>query len=87
MVSLKNPTGLKAACLVIYAAAIVLGVLTGIWLPLIFVAALHLVEFFVVGKKTADSSGLPLAASFVNCMLFGFTWWMPLRDQAQRKES
>ena len=81
---MKNSISLKITCLVIYAGTVVLGILTGIWLPLIFVAALHLVEFIVVGKKTGDAAGMTAAASFVNCMLFGFTWWKPLRDQAQR---
>ena len=85
---MKNSIGAKIGCLVIYAFTIVLGFLKGIWLPLILVAALHFVEFFIVGKKTGDEAGIPVTASFVNCMLFGFTWWMPIRDNKKNlKES
>ena len=82
-----NSIGAKIGCLVIYVGTIALGVLNGIWLPLIIVAALHFVEFIFIGKKTGDKTGISLAVSFINCMLFGITWWKPLRDQLQQKEN
>ena len=85
---MKNSKAAKIGCLVIYVAAVVLVILKGIWLPLVLVAALHLVEFIIVGKKTGDETGMPAAVSFINCMLFGFTWWMPIRDNKKTlKES
>ena len=84
---MKNSIFAKIGCLVLYTGAIVLGILNGMWLPFIIIAALHFVEFIVIGKKTGDAAGIPAMASFVICMLFGITWWKPLREKLQRKEN
>jgi hypothetical protein len=76
---MKNSKAVKIGCLLVLAFTVILGFLKGIWLPFGLVAALHLVEFIIVGKKTGAAAGMNFAASFCNCMLFGFSWWMPLR--------
>ena len=75
----------KISCLVLYVGTVILGILTGMWWPLFFLAALHFVEYFVIGKKTGDAAGMTVVVSFITCMLFGFTWWLPLRKQQKQK--
>ena len=82
---MKIFTGAKIGCLVIYTGTVILGIVTGIWWPLFFIVALHFVEFFVIGKKTGDAVGMPVLSAFIVCMLFGFTWWLPLRKQLKKK--
>jgi uncharacterized BrkB/YihY/UPF0761 family membrane protein len=83
---MKLFTVAKIGCLILYVGTVILGVLTGMWWPLFFLAALHFVEFFIIGKKTGDAAGIPTVVSFITCMLFGFTWWLPLRKQRKQKE-
>ena len=74
-------TGAKAGCIALYIILIAIIVITGVWIPLVLVLALHLVEFFVIVIKLANAHRIPLPLAFIKCMIFGITWWKPLRDQ------
>lgn len=48
-------------------------------LPLIILFAMHLSEYFIIGRKTGKEKGLSPVNALVKCLSFGFTWWLPLR--------
>lgn len=48
-------------------------------LPLVLLFLLHTTEYFITGKKTAKENGLPVISGIAHCLLFGFTWWLPLK--------
>lgn len=48
-------------------------------LPLIILFLMHLSEYFIIGRKTGREKMLSPAESLAKCLLFGFTWWLPLK--------
>lgn len=47
--------------------------------PLIVLFLMHATEYAVIGRKTAEENGLSVPEGLVQCLAFGFTWWLPLR--------
>ena len=47
--------------------------------PLLTLAAMHLTEYFVVGRKVAAEHGLSPLEGLKQCLAYGYTWWLPLR--------
>ena len=47
------------------------------WLLLV----LHFIELIVVGFKTGRQYGMGAGKSIFLCMVYGYTWWLPLRKQ------
>jgi hypothetical protein len=43
--------------------------------------AMHFVELLAVGLRTGRKYGLSTGTSLGMCMLFGFSWWLPLQKQ------
>ena len=48
-------------------------------IPLITLFAMHLTEYFLVGRKVTAEKGLSIPEGIVQCLAFGFTWWLPLK--------
>ena len=48
--------------------------------PLLVLLALHTGEYFLVGRKAAEENGISQTEAAANCLAFGFTWWLPIRD-------
>ena len=48
-------------------------------IPLIVLFAMHLSEYFLVGRKVAAQKGLTVFEGIAQCLAFGFTWWLPLK--------
>ena len=65
-------------CILLYAVSAVMAFKKK-FLPLISLFAMHLSEFFIIGKKTGEENGYTGLQSLVRCLAFGFTWWLPLR--------
>ena len=40
--------------------------------------ALHTAEYFHIGRRIAAEHGLRPAEGLLNCLAYGFTWWLPL---------
>lgn len=51
-------------------------------LPLLILLALHTAEYFKDGRKVAAAHGIGLAEGFAQCLAFGFTWWLPLKEES-----
>ncbi len=50
-------------------------------LPLLILVLLHYGEYCFIGKKIAAERGLTEAEGLAQCMSFGFTWWLPLKNR------
>ncbi len=48
-------------------------------LPLLLLSAMHLGEYFAVGRRIAAGHGVSVPAGLAQCLGFGFTWWLPLK--------
>ena len=77
----------KPVCVILYIAGIVLAV-KKMFIPVAALFAMHLSEYFIIGRKTAKQFGISAGKGLLNCLAFGFTWWLPVRKsgEAARKE-
>ena len=48
-------------------------------LALLTLLAMHLTEYFVIGRKVAAEHGLSRQEGLAQCLAFGYTWWLPLK--------
>lgn len=69
----------KVICVVLYAVFACFCV-KGIWIPLAALALLHFSEYFIVAMKVARKKGISQFTAFANCLAFGFTWWLPIKE-------
>ena len=51
-------------------------------LPLLILIGLHAGEYVLVGQKAAEEKRLTKAEGLVQCLAFGFTWWLPLKKKS-----
>lgn len=72
----------KPVCVVLYAVFAALAA-KGIWIPLAALAVMHLSEFFIAAVKVARENEIDLFTAFVNCLAFGFTWWLPIKKNGK----
>ena len=70
----------KAICVALYAAFAALAARKKP-LPLLILFAMHLAETLTIGRKVAREKGVGAVEWIVNCLAFGFTWWLPLRGE------
>lgn len=75
-------TGGKAICVALYAYFAYLAAKKK-YIPLIALFALHLTEYFVIGRKTGKEFGYSPLKTIVLCLSFGFTWWLPVRTEGK----
>ncbi len=47
--------------------------------PLILLFLMHATEYMVIGRKVAEENGLSVPEGVVQCLAFGFTWWLPIK--------
>ena len=47
--------------------------------------AVHIAEWFLEGRQVAAAAGIPEKDAFVECILKGFLWWKPLKDELEKK--
>ena len=50
-------------------------------LPLLTLLLLHGFEYLHVGREIAEKKRIGKIAGLLLCLCFGFTWWLPLRDE------
>jgi hypothetical protein len=66
--------------ILLWIGAILLSILSSWHWLAIGLLLLHLAELFLIGIKTGRKTGMPAWKYTLFCMLFGFIWWLPLRD-------
>ena len=69
----------KPICVVLYAAFAALAVKRKP-IPLIILFLMHAAEYFIVGRKVAEDNGISVLEGLAQCLTFGFTWWMPIKN-------
>lgn len=65
-------------CAALYALFGVMAARKKPW-PLLALVATHAAEYVLVGRKVAAEKKIPAAAGLLQCLAFGFTWWLPLK--------
>lgn len=68
----------KPVCVVLYAVFAFLAA-KGIWIPLAALGVMHFSEYFIAAHKVAKEAGIDQLTAFINCLAFGFTWWLPIK--------
>ena len=72
----------KPVCVALYAAFSYLAAKRKP-LPLLVLFLMHVSEYVIIGRKIAEEQGLSRAEGLAQCLSFGFTWWLPLREQSK----
>ncbi len=70
----------KPVCVALYAAFAALAARKKP-IPLLVLFALHLFETLTVGRRVAEEHGVAPLSWIANCLCFGFTWWLPIREE------
>ena len=70
----------KPICVVLYAAFAAMATKKKP-IPLIVLFLMHATEYAVIVRKTAAEQELPFGEGLAQCLAFGFTWWLPIRDK------
>lgn len=47
----------------------------------VLLAATHTAEWFLEGRHVAADAGIPVKEALPKCLLKGFLWWKPLKEQ------
>lgn len=68
----------KPICVLLYAVFAALAAKKKPW-PLLALIAAHTAEYFLVARKVAEENGIPQVEAAANCLVFGFTWWKPIK--------
>lgn len=69
----------QGAALVLYAVMIAMTKKTAI--PLGLLVCAHLGEYLLISRKMACEKGRSQVSTTVHTLLYGFTWWKPIRDE------
>ena len=72
---------LQAGSISLYVTGIVLWIWKGFPYLFALILALHCSEYFITARKIAAKAGIAPGKAFLRCMLFGFTWWLPIKKQ------
>lgn len=54
------------------------------YIPLIALFAMHLTEYFIIGRKTGKEFNISPVKAVILCLSFGFTWWLPVRTECKK---
>ena len=68
----------KPVCVALYAAFAALAARKKPW-PLLILLGLHTAEYFHKGRTVAAARGVGKLEGFLQCLAFGFTWWLPIK--------
>ena len=73
----------KPVCVILYAAFAALAVKIT-WIPLAALALMHFCEYIIIGYKTAKRNNIGFLTGIINCLAFGFTWWLPIKRSSDK---
>jgi|GEM_PF-1213368 len=69
----------KIGCIVLYILGLNRGIKKKKWGLFGFIALIHISETFIIGIKTGVENGNDKIKSAICTLLFGFTWWLPIK--------
>jgi len=78
---------LMAGSISLYAAGIALWIWKGNPILFAVILALHCSEYFITARKIAAKAGVAQGKAFLLCLLFGFTWWLPIKKAQEAGEA
>lgn len=61
--------------------AIMIALVKATVIPLLLLVGAHLGEYLLISRKLACEKGLPQVNTAVHTLLYGFTWWKPIRGE------
>lgn len=67
-----------ALVIILWVIGAVLTILGFPWITL-GIVAMHFTELVTIGLKAGKNGGEGILYSIAMCMMFGFTWWVPLK--------
>lgn len=67
-----------ALVIILWVIGAVLTILGFPWITL-GIVAMHFTELVTIGLKAGKNGGEGILYSIAMCMMFGFTWWIPLK--------
>ena len=67
-----------ALVIILWVIGAVLTILGFPWITL-GIVAMHFTELVTIGLKAGKNGGEGVLYSIAMCMMFGFTWWVPLK--------
>lgn len=44
----------------------------------------HTAEWFIEGRHVAAAAGIPVKKALPQCLLKGFLWWKPLKEELNK---
>ncbi len=47
--------------------------------------AMHTAEWFIIGRKVAAAADIPVRQALPQCLLKGFLWWKPIKEELENK--
>lgn len=71
----------RPLCALLYAFGVVNAVKNKKPLPLVLLFLTHFAEYFLFAKKVAEEKEISKSKAFINCLAFGFTWWLPTKNE------
>lgn len=75
----------KVGCLGLYHVGLVSGIKKKKWFLFNLILILHFIEAVLIGIKTGFENGMNKLSSAVCTLLFGFTWWLPIKMGLHKK--
>jgi hypothetical protein len=45
---------------------------------------MHFCEYIIIGYKTAKRNNIGFLTGIINCLAFGFTWWLPIKRSSDK---
>lgn len=72
-------------CLILWTGGVILTIIKKNPIVVYALFLLHAFETLVVGFKTGTKFGKKPLETVINCIFYGFTWWLPLKNQMKRE--
>ncbi len=67
-------------CIILYIVSLYFAVKKN-FSPLAALLSLHLTEYFAIGRNVGKRNGFSEISTFLHCLAFGFTWWLPVKNE------
>ncbi|MBR6479617.1 MAG: hypothetical protein IKT04_03855 [Clostridia bacterium] len=72
-------------CGILWIGSMILTIVKKNPIGIAILSLMHGTEYFLIGRETAKQYGVKKSKALVMCLTFGFTWWLPLKQQIARE--
>lgn len=70
----------------LWVVAVIVQISWSWWYLLVFLLAVNLIEYLLLGLWYGRRNGVNPYLNFFMNLIFGFVWWMPLKQQAEERK-